>query len=102
MVAPGRQTKFDAPFPAPERTPFEIRDDMHARMQAVLLVVDHPFAAVTDESGAFEIADLPAGKYSFRVWHERAGFLEKELTVDLRQGETTKRTLSYKFDRFEQ
>ena len=70
-------------------------------MRAVLLVVDHPFAAVTDELGAFEIVNLPAGKYSFRVWHERAGFLDKQLTVDIRPGETTKRTLSYRLDRFE-
>jgi hypothetical protein len=102
VLLPGQEAKFDSYFATAERTPFEIRDDLHQRMRAVLLVVDHPFAAVTDESGAFEIADLPAGKYSFRVWHERAGFLEKELTVDIRLGETTKRTLSYKFDRFEQ
>jgi beta-lactamase regulating signal transducer with metallopeptidase domain/5-hydroxyisourate hydrolase-like protein (transthyretin family) len=102
IVEPGRQSKFDAFFTTPERTPFEIRDHVHAWMRAVLLVVDHPFAAVTDESGAFEIADLPPGKYSFRVWHERAGFLDKELTVDVKHGETTKRTLSYRFDRFDQ
>ncbi len=99
-VAPGQEAKFDAYF-VPERIPFEIRDDLHPRMRAVLLVVDHPFAAVTDDSGAFEIADLPAGKYSLRVWHERAGFLDKQLTVDIKQGETTKTTLSYTSDRFE-
>ncbi len=99
-VAPGQEAKFDAYF-VPERIPFEIRDDIHPRMRAVLLVVDHPFAAVTDDSGAFEIADLPAGKYSFRVWHERAGYLDKQLTVDIRQGETTKTTLSYNSDQFE-
>jgi beta-lactamase regulating signal transducer with metallopeptidase domain/5-hydroxyisourate hydrolase-like protein (transthyretin family) len=96
------QVNFDAFFTTPEQTPFEIRDDVHAWMRAVLLVVDHPFAAVTNEAGAFEIADLPAGKYSFRVWHERAGFLNKELGVDIRQGETTKRTLKYRFNRFGQ
>jgi hypothetical protein len=102
VVDRGHRVNFDAFFTTPERTPFEIRDDVHAWMRGVLLVVDHPFAAVTDEAGAFEIGDLPAGKYSFRVWHERAHFLDKELTVDIRQGETTKRALSYKFDRFEQ
>ncbi len=100
-LPPGREGKFDAYFATAERTPFEIRDDLHPRMRAVLLVVDHPFAAVTDDSGAFEIADLPAGKYSFRVWHERAGFLDKQLTVDIKLGETTKTTLSYDSDRFE-
>jgi beta-lactamase regulating signal transducer with metallopeptidase domain len=102
VVAPGQRAELDVRFTTPERTPFEIRDDIHTRMRGVLLVVDHSFAAVTDESGAFEMADLPAGTYSFRVWHERAGFLDKALTVDIRQGETTKRTLSYRLDRFEQ
>jgi beta-lactamase regulating signal transducer with metallopeptidase domain/protocatechuate 3,4-dioxygenase beta subunit len=100
-VAPGQQTKFDDCFIRPERAPFEIRDDFHPRMRAAMLVVDHPFAAVSDDSGAFEIADLPAGKYSFRVWHERAGFLDKQLTVDIKQGETTKTTLSYDSYQFE-
>ncbi len=66
-----------------------------------MLVVDHPFAAVSDELGAFEIGDLPPGKYSFRVWHERSGFLDKQLTVEIKPGETTKKTLSYGLDRFE-
>jgi hypothetical protein len=100
-VAPGQEAKFDGYFVKAERVPFEIRDDIHPQKRAVLLVVDHPFAAVTDDSGAFEIADLPAGKYSFRVWHERAGFLDKQLTVDIKHGETTKTTLSYTSDRFE-
>lgn len=101
VLRPGQETKFDAYFSQAERTPFEIRDDTRPRMRAALLVVDHPFAAVTDDSGAFEIVDLPVGKYSFRVWHERAGFLDKKLSVDIRPGETTKTTLSYKPDQFE-
>ena len=100
-VAPGQEAKFDGYFFKAERTPFEVRDDTRPRMRAMLLVVDHPFAAVSDDSGAFEIADLPAGKYSFRVWHERAGFLDKQLTVDIRPGETTKTTLSYTSDQFD-
>ncbi len=101
ILRPGQETKFDAYFSQAERTPFEVRDDTRPRMRAMLLVVDHPFAAVTDDVGAFEIADLPAGKYLFRVWHERAGFLEKKLSVDIRPGETTKTTLSYASDRLE-
>ena len=101
LVRPGEHVQFDAYFATVERTPFEIRDDIHPRMRAALLVVDHPFAAVSDDSGAFEIADLPAGKHSFRVWHERAGFLDKKLTVDIRPGETTKTTLAYKSDQFD-
>jgi hypothetical protein len=66
-----------------------------------VLVVDHPFAAVTDERGAFEIPDLPAGRYNFRVWHERVGLLDKQLAVEIKPGQTLRTMLSYTIDRFE-
>ena len=41
-------------------------------MSFYALVVDHPFAAVTDPDGNFKIPDLPSGvEYTFRVWHEK-------------------------------
>ena len=39
-------------------------------MSAWICVVDHPFFAVTDASGHFEIRGLPPGDYVFKVWHE--------------------------------
>jgi hypothetical protein len=101
VVPPGGQTRLQARFAVPERAPFEVRSDRCSQMRASLLVLDHPFAAVTDELGAFEIADLPPGKYSFRVWHERAGFLERALSIEITPGKTAKAKLSYKLDRFE-
>ena len=101
VVQPGGQANLQARFAVPERTPFEIRSDRYSWMRASLLVLDHPFAAVTDELGAFEVADLPPGKYAFRVWHERARFLERALPIEIKPGETTKARLSYKLDRFE-
>jgi beta-lactamase regulating signal transducer with metallopeptidase domain len=100
-IRPGSQATPQVRMAVPERTPFEVRSDVHSWMRATVLVLDHPFAAVTDELGAFEIADLPPGKYAFRVWHERAGFLERALTIEIKPGETTKAKLSYKLDRFE-
>jgi hypothetical protein len=44
--------------------------DIHSWMSAFCFVLDHPFFAVTDSSGKFEIKGLPAGEYTFRVWHE--------------------------------
>jgi hypothetical protein len=64
-----------------ERFPIPIRSDFHPFMRAYLLVVDHPFAAVTDEYGRFQIANLPPGEYDLAVWHERTGFLEQRLHV---------------------
>ena len=36
---------------------------------------DHPYFAVTDADGRFEIASAPAGAWRVVVWHEVAGFL---------------------------
>ncbi|HEX4073706.1 MAG TPA: M56 family metallopeptidase [Planctomycetaceae bacterium] len=101
IVRAGQTAELGPRFAVSEPAPFDVRDDRFAWKRAFVLVVDHPFAAVTDELGAFEIADLPPGKYSFRVWHERSGFLDKTLAVEIKPGETTKKMLSYGLDRFE-
>ncbi|MBI4590880.1 MAG: hypothetical protein HY725_18810 [Candidatus Rokubacteria bacterium] len=44
--------------------------DSHTHMRAHLLVLDHPYFAITDENGAFALADVPPGKYKLVVWHE--------------------------------
>lgn len=83
-----------------ERFPIPIRSDFHPFMRAYLLVVDHPFAAVTDEYGRFQIADLPPGEYDLAVWHERAGFLEQRLHVRTTQDRPAQVLLEYPVDRF--
>lgn len=63
-----------------EAQPFPSKCAIHPWMQFWTLVVDHPFAAVTDADGKFEIANLPPGKYKFRVYHE-GNRLEKGIEV---------------------
>ncbi|HWE37464.1 MAG TPA: carboxypeptidase-like regulatory domain-containing protein [Isosphaeraceae bacterium] len=48
-------------------------DQMHPWMTAWWLVLDHPYFAVTDEKGAFEIRDVPTGPQQVVVWHEALG-----------------------------
>ncbi len=43
--------------------------NIHDWMIAHVLVLETPYAAVTDKSGWAVIADLPAGDYEVRVWH---------------------------------
>jgi hypothetical protein len=50
-------------------------------------VVSHPYFAVTDATGAFTIANVPAGKQTLQVWHEQYGALTQ--TVDVKAGGTT-------------
>ena len=75
--------KKGQPVPVPAKC------DFHAWMTGYWLIVDHPYAAVTDGDGNFTIEGLPAGRHTFTVWHETAGFLERRLTVTVKDGETT-------------
>ena len=50
-------------------------------MTAHFWVMDHPFFAVTDAEGKFEIPGLPAGEYTVVAWHEVLG--ERETSVVL-------------------
>jgi hypothetical protein len=49
--------------------------DAHPHMAGWLVVHDSPYAATTDERGAFRIEDIPAGTYTVTMWHE--GFRPK-------------------------
>jgi hypothetical protein len=39
-------------------------------MSAVVIALDTPFYSIADASGAFDIAGVPDGDYSLRVWIE--------------------------------
>ncbi len=45
-------------------------DAGHGWQQAWIHVFEHPYYAVTDERGRFDIDDVPPGLYTLRVWHE--------------------------------
>ena len=70
------------------------KDNQHPWERAYVAVMDHPFFAVSDESGRFEIRGLPPGTYTLVVWHERLG--EQELEITVAPGET--RNADFTFD----
>ena len=55
--------------------------DVHPWMRGWLVVVDHPYAAVTGGDGRFAIAAVPAGSYTLALWHETLGRAERPATV---------------------
>ena len=73
-------------FTAAERRPAAVGCNIHTWMKGWLLPQDTPYFAVSGKDGEFEIHNLPSGKWTFQVWHERAGSVD-EVTVD---GKTTK------------
>ena len=58
--------------------------DVHPWMRATIVVTEHPYHAVTDILGEYEIRDIPPGNYRLKVWHESLGIQEK--AVELKSG----------------
>jgi hypothetical protein len=55
----------------------------HVWMNAEVLVAPHPYYAVTDESGRFELTGVPAGAYEIVAWHEGWSLLRRESAFDV-------------------
>ena len=55
----------------------------HVWMNAEMMVVPHPYYAVTDESGRFEFTSVPPGTYQIVAWHEGWGLAGKEQAFDV-------------------
>lgn len=98
---PQDRTGFTMQFEHSERVPILVTCDLHPWMRAYHLVIDHTFAATTDAAGVFSIEELPVGEHQFRVWQERAGFLERSLKVTVEANQTTDIQLTYQSDRFD-
>jgi len=60
---------------------YSIECDVHAWMQAWIVIVAHPYAALSDEKGTFSIAGVPPGSYTLRLWHEGLGEVERPVEV---------------------
>jgi hypothetical protein len=84
LLAPQSKTQFS---PAgPERTPAPVTCDIHPWMNAWWMVFDHPYFAVTDAKGYFEIKNAPAGTQKVVVWQEASqnnGFITKPVGEDV-------------------
>lgn len=75
LVPPGEPHLV--PVPKPEPAPIPVDCNIHPWMRAYVVVLDHPFAAVTDSDGNLAIDGLPAGtSLTFRVFHE-AGRIDR-------------------------
>ncbi len=57
-------------FTAPE-VMVRFKCDVHPWMASWVGVVAHPFFAVSDNAGKFDIKGLPPGTYTLEAWHEK-------------------------------
>lgn len=88
LIAANDKTGVELEFNQSELLPMQVKCDIHPWMIAYWLVVDHPYAVVSDEEGNFEIQNIPAGKHTFRIWNERTGYIERAIDVEITDGQT--------------
>lgn len=73
-----------------------IKCDVHPWMFTYVSVFDHPYFAVTDTNGFFQLpAQIPAGKYAIFASHLKLGVLYTD-NFELREGE--QRSLQFEFN----
>ncbi len=68
----------------------ELSCSVHPWMSALVVVMAHPYYAVTNEKGEFELK-LPPGKYHFMVQHQKLGKLDKKgEEIEIKDGDNSK------------
>ncbi len=71
LMIPATQEK-EVPLTESEPAPIPVECNIHPWMKAYVVVLDHPYAAVSDEDGNLVIKDLPNEELVFRVFMEAA------------------------------
>lgn len=56
----------------------------HTWMHAYVLVTEHPYRGVTDSKGEVRLEEVPAGRWTVRVWHELLG--SRDVNVEVQPG----------------
>ncbi|MCS7016438.1 MAG: hypothetical protein NZM42_10030 [Gemmatales bacterium] len=92
QIPPGGKHVFDLQPETYRALP--IRCGAHPWMSGYLWMFDHPYFAVTDETGRFTIKNAPAGTWNLVVWHEAIGYLggaagRDGKPIDIKANETT-------------
>jgi plastocyanin len=90
----GRYRPEERPIPSQVfETPglVTLRCDIHDHMRGLILVLDTPYFTVSEPSGKFRLAGLPAGHFVLKAWVSSSSTLQAP--VDLKSGATTKVSL---------
>jgi hypothetical protein len=98
LLIPGGTSQ--ASFNKSEGRPVVLADVYYSWMSGYLLVLDHPYMAVSDKQGKLQIKNLPVGNHTFVLFHELPGFVREakrngevqefkygRLTVDIKPGD---------------
>ena len=67
--------------PKNEEVMLHVECNIHRWMNAYIGVVTHPYFAVSDVKGTFQIDRVPPGTYMIEAWQEKLGTVSKSVTV---------------------
>jgi len=70
-----KRVKFDKPGRV------DVFCSIHSKMHCIILVLENPFFAMTSAKGIYAIANVPAGHYRLKAWHERLPAQTKDIVV---------------------
>lgn len=87
--------KFTVENIPPHWIPYGVECNIHGWMKGRLGVFNHPYFAVTDEDGKFEIKDAPAGDFRLVISHDEGWVIgdekpeRKGKKITIKAGQTT-------------
>ena len=87
IAQPKQGMKTTKSFSKPE-VMVKIKCDVHSWMASYVGILEHPFYAVSDDKGNFEIKNLPAGDYEIEAWHEKYGSNSMKVSVGAADSKT--------------
>jgi len=67
---------------AREEVAIPVKCNIHPWMRSYIAVFKHPYFAVTDKNGNFELNNLPPGTYTIKAWHEKLGMAIQKVAVN--------------------
>jgi len=77
-------------FSTGEKAPRPFRSNHQSWATGILLIHGNPYFAVSGADGTFAISGLPPGRWEFRAWHERVGYLKHwpkgRFTLEIKPG----------------
>ena len=73
VLPPGSSHLYEPLLPQ-RLSPDFFLDNIHQWVSGSVHAFEHPYYAVTDAAGNFQIENAPAGTWRLVVWHEKTGF----------------------------
>lgn len=60
-----------------ENAGMPLSDNIYPGMSGYLFIHSHPYAEVSDELGKITLKNVPAGEWTFVMWHEAVGYIRE-------------------------